>query len=145
MNTKNNESLLLHAENYTSVLNKIKKAINSADGSLDIVSNDSNDPLIAWSGRLWMTDNKKAKARIDYFEDFQQRFKKAVEKYSEDKIKLISGCSDDLQQALRKDKDKWWNEYNEKTKKITADIEFIREFQKDLSDLEEARKRVYQS
>ena len=32
-----------------------------------------------------------------------------------------------------------------KQKKITADIEFIREFQKDLSDLEEARKRVYQS
>ena len=145
LNTKNNESLLLHAATYTSELDKIKKAINSADGSLDIVSNDSNDPLIAWSGRLWMTDNKKAKARIDYFEDFQQRFKKAVEKYSEDKIKLISGCSDDLQKALCKDKDKWWNEYNEKTEKITADIEFIREFQKDLSDLEEARKRVYQS
>lgn len=145
LNTKNNESLLLHAANYTSVLDKIKEAINSADGSLDIVSNDSNDPLIAWSGRLWMTDNKKAKARIDYFKDFQQRFEKAVKKYSEDKIKLISGCSDDLQEALRKDRGEWWNEYNEKTKKITADIEFIREFQKDLSDLEEARKRVYQS
>lgn len=145
LNTKNNESLLLHAATYTSELDKIKEAINSADGSLDIVSNDSNEPLIAWSGRLWMTDNKKAKARIDYFEDFQQRFKKAVKKYSEDKIKLISGCSDDLQEALRKDYGKWKNEYNEKTKKITVDIEFIREFQKDLSDLEEARKRVYQS
>ncbi len=145
LNTKNNESLLLHAANYTSKLDEIKEAINSADGSLDIVSNDSNDPLIAWSGRLWMTDNKKAKARIDYFEDFQKRFKEAVEKYSEDKIKLISGCSDDLQEALCKDGGKWKNEYNEKTKKITADIEFIREFQKDLSDLEEARKRVYQS
>lgn len=145
LNTKNNESLLLHAANYTSVLDKIKEAINSADGSLDIVSNDSNDPLIGWSGRLWMTDSKKAKARIDYFKNFQKRFEEAVKKYSDDKIKLIKGCSDDLQEALRKDKGEWQNEYNEKTKKITADIEFIREFQKDLSDLEEARKRVYQS
>ena len=117
LNTKNNESLLLHAANYTSELDKIKEAINSADGSLDIVSNDSDEPLIAWSGRLWMTDNKKAKARIDYFEDFQKRFEEAVKKYSEDKIKLISGCSDDLQVALRKDRGKWRNEYDEKTKK----------------------------
>lgn len=145
LNTKNNESLLLHAANYTSVLDKIKEAIDSVDGSLDIADNDNNKPLISWHKRWLISDKQKEACYCDYLKDFQQRFEKAVENYSNDKIKLISGCCGDLCNALKLDKCKWKNEYHEKTKKITADIEVIREFQKDLSDLEEARKRVYQS
>lgn len=146
LNTKNDESLLSHAVNYKRKLEDIKARIKSANNTFKIDSNPDNQPLIPWLQRRWPFFESSIKdCCSNYFQNFQERFEGAVKEYSKSKMDLIKSCVADLWKALNEDVGKWRNEYNEKTKKITADIEFIREFQKDLSDLEEARKRVYQS
>lgn len=146
LNTKNDESLLSHAVNYKKKLESIKARIKSANNTFKIDSNTDEQPLIPW-WRRWEPLLSKSinDCYSDYFKDFQKRFEDAVEKYVESKMDLIRFSVSDLQKALNDDGCKWRIEYTEMTEKVNADIEFIREFQKDLSDLEEARKRVYQS
>ena len=147
LSTQNDESMLLHAVKYKRELENVKKRINSAHNIIfRIASNENNEALIPWKQRLlWISDKAKKDCRSDYIKDFQGRFDKAVEMYSESHENLIASWGTGLSKILSAERSEWEKKYEKIKEKLDADIEFIREFQKDLSDLEEARKRVYQS
>ena len=65
--------------------------------------------------------------------------------YSESHENLIASWATGLSETLKGDSEKWLEEHKKIKEKVNANIEFIHEFQKDLSALEEARKRIYQS
>lgn len=147
LSTQNDESMLLHAVKYKRELENVKTRINSAHNIIfRIASNENNEALIPWKQRLlWISDKAKKDCRSDYIKDFQGRFDKAVEMYSESHENLIASWGTGLSKILGAERSEWEKKYEKIKEKLDADIEFIREFQKDLSDLEEARKRVYQS
>lgn len=147
LSTQNDESMLLHAVKYKRELEDVKTRINSAHNIIfRIASNENNEALIPWKRRLlWISDKAKKDCRSDYIKDFQGRFDKAVEMYSESHENLIASWGTGLSKILGAERSEWEKKYEKIKEKLDADIEFIREFQKDLSDLEEARKRVYQS
>lgn len=147
LSTQNDESMLLHAVKYKRELENVKTRINSAHNIIfRIASNENNEALIPWKRRLlWISDKAKKDCRSDYIKDFQGRFDKAVEMYSESHENLIASWGTGLSKILGAERSEWEKKYEKIKEKLDADIEFIREFQKDLSDLEEARKRVYQS
>lgn len=147
LSTQNDESMLLHADKYKRELENVKRRINSAHNIIfRIASNENNEALIPWKQRLlWISDKAKKDCRSDYIKDFQGRFDKAVEMYSESHENLIASWGTGLSKILGAERSEWEKKYEKIKEKLDADIEFIREFQKDLSDLEEARKRVYQS
>lgn len=147
LSTQNDESMLLHALKYKRELENVRKRINSAHNIIfRIASNENNEALIPWKQRLlWISDKAKKDCRSDYIKDFQGRFDKAVEMYSESHENLIASWGTGLSKILSAERSEWEKKYEKIKEKLDADIEFIREFQKDLSDLEEARKRVYQS
>lgn len=145
LSTRNDESMLLHAVNYTDALERVKASISSSHIIFKIVPNEKEQPLISWIGRLWISESAKRNCCSDYIKDFQKRFDEAVEMYSESHVNLIASWATGLSKTLQGDWEKWQEEHTKIKEKVDANIEFIREFQKDLSDLEEARKRVYQS
>lgn len=145
LSTRNDESMLLHAVNYTEALERVKASISSSHIIFKIVPNEEEQPLISWIGRWWISESAKRNCCSDYIKDFQKRFDEAVEMYSESHVNLIASWATGLSKTLKGDWEKWQEEYTKIKEKVDANIEFIHEFQKDLSDLEEARKRVYQS
>lgn len=147
LSTQNDESMLLHAVKYKKELENVKVRINSAHNIIfRIASNENNEALIPWKQRLlWISDKAKKDCRSDYIKDFQERFDEAVEMYSESHVNLIASWATGLSKTLNGDGEKWQEEYTKIKEKVDANIEFIHEFQKDLSALEEARKRIYQS
>lgn len=147
LSTQNDESMLLHADKYKKELENVKARINSAHNIIfRIASNENNEALIPWKQRLlWISDKAKKDCRSDYIKDFQERFDEAVEMYSESHVNLIASWATGLSKTLNGDGEKWQEEYTKIKEKVDANIEFIHEFQKDLSALEEARKRIYQS
>lgn len=147
LSTRNDESMLLHADKYKKELENVKARINSAHNIIfRIASNENNEALIPWKQRLlWISESAKRNCCSDYIKDFQKRFDEAVEMYSESHVNLIASWATGLSKILGAERSEWEKKYEKIKEKLDADIEFIREFQKDLSDLEEARKRVYQS
>lgn len=147
LSTRNDESMLLHAVKYKKELENVKARINSAHNIIfRIASNENNEALIPWKQRLlWISESAKRNCCSDYIKDFQKRFDEAVEMYSESHVNLIASWATGLSKILGAERSEWEKKYEKIKEKLDADIEFIREFQKDLSDLEEARKRVYQS
>ena len=145
LSTQNNESMLLYAANYTRELEDVKVRISSSHIIFKIVPNEEEQPLISWIGRLWISESAKRNCCSDYIKDFQKRFDDAVEMYSESHVNLIASWATGLSKTLQGDWEKWQEEHTKIKEKVDANIEFIHEFQKDLSALEEARKRIYQS
>ena len=147
LSTRNDESMLLHAVKYKEELENVKARINSAHNIIfRIASNENNEALIPWKQRLlWISESAKRNCCSDYIKDFQKRFDEAVKMYSESHENLIASWATGLSKILGAERSEWEKKYEKIKEKLDADIEFIREFQKDLSDLEEARKRVYQS
>ena len=145
LSTQNDESMLLHADNYTDALDGVNASISSSNIIFKIVPNEEEKPLISWIRRRWISESAKRNCCSDYIEDFQKRFDKAVEMYSESHVKLIASWATGLSKTLQEDWKKWQEEHTKIKEKVDANIEFIHEFQKDLSALEEARKRIYQS
>lgn len=147
LSTRNDESMLLHAVKYKKELENVKARINSAHNIIfRIASNENNEALIPWKQRLlWISESAKRNCCSDYIKDFQKRFDEAVKMYSESHENLIASWATGLSKILGAERSEWEKKYEKIKEKLDADIEFIREFQKDLSDLEEARKRIYQS
>ena len=147
LSTRNDESMLLHAVKYKKELENVKARINSAHNIIfRIASNENNEALIPWKQRLlWISESAKRNCCSDYIKDFQKRFDEAVEMYSKSHVNLIASWATGLSKILGAERSEWEKKYEKIKEKLDADIEFIREFQKDLSALEEARKRIYQS
>ena len=145
LSTRNDESMLLHAFNYKDALERVNASISTSQIIFKIVPNEKEQPLISWIGRWWISESAKRTCCSDYIKDFQKRFDEAVEMYSESHVNLIASWATGLSETLKEDRKKWLEEHTKIKEKVNANIEFIHEFQKDLSDLEEARKRVYQS
>lgn len=145
LSTQNNESMLLHADNYTKALDRVKASITSSHIIFKIVPNKEEQPLISWKRRWWISESAKRNCCSAYIKDFQGRFDEAVEMYSESHVNLIESWAKGLSNTLKRDSEKWEEEHTKIKEKVDANIEFIHEFQKDLSALEEARKRIYQS
>lgn len=145
LSTRNDESMLLHADNYTRELDDVKARITFSHIIFKIVPNEEEKPLISWIRRRWISESAKRNCCSDYIQDFQKRFDEAVEMYSESHKNLIASWAKGLSNTLKRDSEKWEEEHKKIKEKVDANIEFIHEFQKDLSALEEARKRIYQS